>query len=223
MSSPKPVQASDTLLLALRLSSDTMADTSVNHTEPTPQPAPQEGPRWHELVSQVGRELAEPLTAALERITTLTATGRIDRAGLRALRDEIGRARQTGIHCQQIARLASGHIRQSHERVHLTHTLQSALAHRARELHHHGITVTQALRSIEVQADASMLFSLINSLIDWWMACAQGLIEVHVDLSPWPEQARIVCQIRHRPTDHEGSGDLDAHSSTLDTMNWHVL
>ena len=40
--------------------------------------------RWQELLGQVGRELAEPLTAALERVTTLTTTGRIDRAGLRA-------------------------------------------------------------------------------------------------------------------------------------------
>ena len=32
--------------------------------------------RWHDLVSQLGVEIAEPLTAALERIHGLTATGK---------------------------------------------------------------------------------------------------------------------------------------------------
>ncbi|HET8869827.1 MAG TPA: hypothetical protein VFM48_05240, partial [Aquabacterium sp.] len=95
---------------------------------PPVQPADPELARWHELASQIGRELAEPLTSALERITTLMTTGRIDRAGLRALRQEVEQARQAGIWSQQIARLASGRVRQSLEQVHLTHTVQSVLA-----------------------------------------------------------------------------------------------
>lgn len=225
MPSSTRAPAFDTLPLALRLSSDAGADSPVASAVTSPEPIPEamELDRWHELVSQIGRELAAPLTAALERVTTLTTTGRIDRAGLRALRDEVDRARQTGIHCQQIARLASGRIRQSHERVHLTHTVQSVLAHRARELHHRGLTVTQSLLPMEIQADASMLFSLLNGLTDWWMDCAHGLIEVHIDLSPWPEQARVVCQIRHRPADCDEIHDLEAWSSELDTMNWRLL
>src|SRR5690606_14266845 len=89
---------------------------------------------WQALLGRLGRDLAEPLTAALERVTTLASTGRIDHAGLRALREEVDRARQAGIRCQQIARMAAGRIRQSHERVHLTNTVQSVLAYRAREL-----------------------------------------------------------------------------------------
>jgi hypothetical protein len=34
-----------------------------------------EDQRWHDLVSQLGVEIAGPLTAALERIHGLTATG----------------------------------------------------------------------------------------------------------------------------------------------------
>ena len=66
--------------------------------------------RWHDLVSQLGVEIAEPLTAALERIHGLTATGKIDRASLRALRDEIERARQAGMIGQQLTRFASGKV-----------------------------------------------------------------------------------------------------------------
>ena len=40
--------------------------------------------RWHVLVAEMGAEIAAPLTAALERINTLTSTGRIDKQGLRS-------------------------------------------------------------------------------------------------------------------------------------------
>lgn len=194
------------------------------HAEQTPAQSHPELTRWHELVSQIGRELAEPLTSALERVTTLTTTGRIDRAGLRALRDEVDRARQTGIWCQQIARLASGRIRQSHERVHLTHTVQSVLAYRARELQNRGITLTQSLLPVEIQVDASMLFNLLNNLVDWWLDCAQGPVEVHVDRNPWPERARLICKITHRPVDQAEARQEDEQlTASLNTMNWHVL
>ena len=73
-----------------------------------PSPPIDDDQRWHELVSQVGVEIAEPLTAALERINVLTATGKIDRAGLRALRDEVEQARQAGMIGQQLTRFAIG-------------------------------------------------------------------------------------------------------------------
>lgn len=178
--------------------------------------------RWHELLGQVGRELAEPLTAALERVTTLTTTGRIDRAGLRALRDEIDRARQTGIWCQQIARLASGRIRQSHERVHLTNTVQSVLAYRAREMHAKGLQLSQSLLPIEINLDASMLFGLLNALIDWWLDCAHGTVEVRMDTRNWPVRAQLHCTFAHHPPD-QPSPAADSANTRVDTMHWHLL
>lgn len=222
MQSPIPVSFDDMPELPLRLTLHTV-QKQVQMKSPAPADSP-ELTRWHELVSQIGRELAEPLTAALERVTTLTTTGRIDRAGLRALRDEVDRARQTGIWCQQIARLASGRIRQSHERVHLTHTVQSVLAYRARELQNKGITLTQSLLPVEIEADASMLFSLLNNLVDWWRDCAQGQVEVRVDRNPWPERARLSCKFLHHPVDQANANrDEEQLHATLSTMNWHVL
>lgn len=178
--------------------------------------------RWHELLGQVGRELAEPLTAALERVTTLTTTGRIDRHGLRALRDEIDRARQAGIWCQQMSRLASGRIRQSHERVHLTNTVQSVLAYRAREMQARGLQLTQSLLPIEVHIDASMLFSLLNALVDWWLDAAQGTVELRIDTQNWPESALLACRFAHRAPDaHDEPAELTL--GRLNTMHWHLL
>jgi CheY-like chemotaxis protein len=184
----------------------------------------QELGRWHELLAQVGRQLAEPLTAALERVTTLSTTGRIDRAGLRALRDEVDRARQAGIWAQQISRLASGRVRQSHERVHLTNTVQSVLAYRARELHGKGIALTQSLQAVEVQVDASMLFSLLNAMVDWWLDAAQGMVDLRIDTRTWPVQARLNCRFQHHPLDQTATPQAaEGIQASLTTMHWHLL
>lgn len=186
---------------------------------PRPDEADAELARWQELLAQAGRELAEPLTAALERVATLTTTGRIDRAGLRTLLGEVDRARQAGIWCQQISRLASGRVRQTHERVHLTNTIQSVLAHRARELQSRGIHLVQSLQDVEVQVDASMLHGLLNALVEWWLSCAQGLVDVGVATGASPDNAAIVCQFQHRSPDLPA----DTHNPALDSMSWHLL
>ena len=122
-----------------------MSEIGRNPAAPGATPvAPAEEPlmpneRWHELVSQIGAEIAAPLTAALERVNTLTSTGRIDRQSLRALRDEIEAARQAGMIGQQLTRFASGRIRQSHERLQLADVLGSVLTHRTRETQARGI------------------------------------------------------------------------------------
>jgi len=184
----------------------------------------QELARWHELLAQAGRELAEPLTAALERVTTLTTTGRIDRVGLRTLREEVDRARQAGIWCQQISRLASGRVRQTHERVHLTNTVQSVLAHRARELQGRGIHIVQSLQEVEVQIDASMLYGLLNALVEWWLGCCvQGMVEVHIDTRAWPSNGRLGCKFQHCPVDMPKGSPDEGLNPALDSMNWHLL
>ncbi len=179
--------------------------------------------RWRELVTQIGEEIAAPLTTALERVTTLIATGRIDRAGLRALRDEIEHARNAGMICQQLSRLAGGRVAQSHEKVHLTHTLQSVLAHRAREMQAHGTQVKQVLQPVEVIADAPLLFGLLNAVLDWSMNCARGSIDFTIDTKPWPAYGRLVCRFPYRPLDETERQSMSHPSAELDNLVWRLL
>jgi len=180
--------------------------------------------RLQDLLAQIGQELAEPLTNALERVTTLATTGRIDRRGLKSLREEVERARQAGIWAQQIARLASGRVRQSHERVHLTHTLQSVLAYRAREMQARGIQLAQSLEPVELQVDASMLYGLLNAMVEWWLQCAQGMIDLRVDLANWPADGRLHCRFSHRvPDAPDGNEGPAASPPDIDNMAWRLL
>jgi CheY-like chemotaxis protein len=176
--------------------------------------------RWHALVSQIGAEIAAPLTAALERINTLTSTGRIDRQSLRDLRYEVEAARQAGMIGQQLTRFASGRLRQSHERLQLADVVTGVLAHRGRETQARGIVLKPSLKSAEVIVDGSLLFSLLNSMLDWSLANAHSQIELAIDIKQWPAHARLHCRFANRPTD-----ELDASAPLhgLDSLAWRLL
>ena len=185
--------------------------------------SPGDRKRWHKLVSEIGAEIAAPLTAALERINSLTSTGRIDKKGLRALREEVEAARQIGMIGQQLTRFASGRVRQTHERLQLADVLNGTLAHRARETQARGINVKPSLKPAEVIVDASLLFSLLNTTIDWALATAQSQIDFSIDIKSWPQHARLSCRFAHRPIDDLVDGAHAAAPRGLDSLSWRLL
>jgi hypothetical protein len=183
--------------------------------------SPGEHERWHDLVAQIGAEVAAPLTAALERINALTSTGRIDRAGLRALREEVEAARQAGMIGQQLTRFASGRLRQSHERLQLADVLHGVIAHRSRETTARGLVVKPVLKPVEVIVDASLLFSVLNSTVDWALANAQSQVDFAIDIKTWPAHALLTCRFAHRAAD-DLADDATALAN-LDSLTWRLL
>jgi len=179
--------------------------------------------RWHELVAEIGAATAAPLTAALERIQALITTGRIDRSSLRALREEVELARQAGITGQQITRFASGRLRQSHERLQLADTLKNVLTHRQRETQARGIVLKPTLKPAEVIVDASLLFSLLNTVLDWALDLARSNIEFTIDVKSWPVHARLVCRFAHRLPDESAGDGGESAQRPLDSLTWRLL
>ncbi len=180
----------------------------------------------HILLSQLGCEVARALSSALERVTTLGATGRIDRASLKALREEVDHARRAGIRGQQISRLASGRIQLARERLNLTALLLEALRQRRREIETRGGEVRQFFAPAEVISDATLTFSLLQGLLDWALEHAASRIDLKLDMKPWPAHARLTCAFGHRPADNWQPGDsawLDGDDSPLDSMCWCLL
>jgi hypothetical protein len=183
-----------------------------------------DSPRWHALVSEVGAEIAGPLTAALERIHELTTTGCIERASLKALREEVEQARWAGMLGQQISRLATGRLRQSHERLQLTNTFKGVLAHRHRETLARGIVLKPVLKPVEVIVDATLLHTLINTTLDWALANARSQIQFTIDVMTWPAHGRITCQFAHRPADETSLVSSDSPVPPgLNGLNWRML
>jgi hypothetical protein len=196
-------------------------NSAVHATE---EEAPAEHDHWRDVMSDMSAEMAGPLSAALERVQTLATTGRIDRSGLRALGEEIQRARQISMSGQQIARLASGKLRQTHERLPLTETLKDVLTQRARETQARNINIKQVLRPAEVIVDASLLFSMLNTLLTWSMEHTRSNIEFRIDIKTWPTHARLACNFAYRPVDqHVEGADETAAQAVLDSMTWRLV
>ena len=178
------------------------------------------------LVAQLGSEVANHLSSALERVTTLAATGKIDRASLRALRDEIDRARRAGIMGQQVVRLSSGRVQLANERLDLTGLLSEALRQRGREIDSRGIEVRQVLSSAEVMSDSTLVFSLLQTTLDWCFEHAFGRIDMTVEIKSWPAHACLTVAFQHQPPDEvETPADKAApmHEARLNTIAWRLL
>ena len=173
---------------------------------------------WKAVVHGLSAEIANTLTLALERIENLAVTGQIDRGDLRALHLEVQQARQTSMAGQQLARLASGQLRQTPERLNLMEAVNAAWRSHVQELESRDIAVHQVLQSADVLVDASLLFNLIESLINWGATHADGGIEIRIDVDGQPKRSRLVSRFKLRVR----SGPLQ-DGRQLDTVTWRLL
>ena len=180
----------------------------------------------HLLLSRLGGEVARTLSAALERVNTLAATGKINRGSLRALRDEVDHARRAGIMGQQVSHFASGRVKVQRERLDLTGLLLETVRQRRREIDTRGIEVRQFFAQAEVMSDATLTFSLLQSLFDWAFEHSASRIDLKLDVKPWPAHARLSCAFGHPAADQKKADDsnwLDADATPLETMSWCLL
>ena len=178
------------------------------------------------LVAQLGSEVAATLSSALERVTTLAATGKIDRAGLRLLRDEIDRARRAGIMGQQLVRLGNGRVQLANERLDLTGLLHEALRQRGREIDARGIEVRQVLGAAEVMSDTTLLFSLLQTMLDWSFEHAVSRIDLSIEIKNWSAHACLTVAYAHQPPDEVDPGPVRGagrDEPRLNTMAWRLL
>ena len=178
------------------------------------------------LAAQLGSEVATHLSSALERVTTLTATGKIDRAGLRALREEIDRARRAGIMGQQVVRLGNGRVQLANERLDLTGLLREALRQRGREIDARGIEVRQELTAAEVMSDTTLLFSLLQTTLDWSFEHAVSRIDLSLNIQNWPAHACLTVAYAFQQPDEVDATpgrSMQADEARLSTMSWRLL
>jgi hypothetical protein len=182
------------------------------------------GAPWTDVVSALSAEMAVPLTQALQRVEAMTNSGRIDRAGLQALNQELQEARRLSVAGQQLARLAAGQVRQVTERVPLEDTVKQVLAEHTPALEARGVQVKQFVRPVEVIVDAALLFNLVDTLARWSAGLAQSDIEFRIDVKTWPALARLGCRFAiagpSLPPDHPAATPAD---NPLNTLTWRLV
>lgn len=184
------------------------------------------------LLAQVGGEVARTLSSALERVSTLIATGQIDRDGLRALREEIDAARRASIMGQQWARLSDSNLQPAHQHVDLTALLREALTQRHRETQARGLEIKQALAEVALESDAALVFSLIETMLDWTLEHARSRAVFRLESKSLPARARLTCAFlrrhpnparRHGPDPIHIGGQPDLEDPALNTVAWRLL
>ena len=180
-------------------------------------------PESADLIAQVGSEVALAVESALERVNALSHTGRIDRAGLRALREELEHARRIALTGQQVGRLATGRVRISEEAVDLSANLREALAQRAREIAARGMEVRQSITAATVVVDPILVFTLLQALLDWSFEHASARVDLVVDIKGWPERAHLMCSFAHQCPDLPPAEAQQAAARRLETMSWRLL
>jgi hypothetical protein len=130
---------------------------------------------------------------------------------------------------QQLARFASGRIRQSPETLSLTQLTRDVLLQRGREIGARNIEMRQSLRPVDVIADATLLHALLQALVDWALEHAQANLEFRIDLRPWPPQARLSCHFDHQAGSAEVDASVMAHNdgdvapTSLDSLSWRLV
>ncbi len=195
----------------------------LSETLPSNAPAPQGAaalPAAQDLVAQLGGEVCQALAAAMERVNNISATGRLDRGGLRLLQEELERARRVGIMGQQVSRLAAGHIQLNQERVSLTQMFTVALRERSVEIDARCIELSQTLAAAEVNSDTTLLFSLLQTVFDWTFEHTRGRIDFSISFRNWPARARLQCAFAYAPADQI---HLTDSGERLDTMSWRLV
>jgi hypothetical protein len=195
-------------------------------TQATHRTEPAEGePHWPELMNQIGGEVGGPLWRALERVNTLATTGKIDRVGLRQLREDIERARRAGMLAQRLARLASGEISQAVERVALTQAMRDLLVQRGREISTRGIELQQSMRPAEVVVDPTLLHALLQAIVDWALDQTPGHIDVRIDRRDWSPNAFLTCQFAWPGPDFDDGLSLPERprALNLDNLSWRLV
>jgi hypothetical protein len=189
---------------------------------PAPQ-APAQPVDPYALVTQLGAEIGQALSSALDRVTTLAGTGRIDRSSLQLLREEIDRARRAAIMGQQIGRYSAGRGHLVRERLDLTSLLMDTLTQRRPDLEMRGLEVRDSFVHAEVMTDGALTFALLQSLFDWALEHAVARIELKLDVKARPAHARLMCAFAHRGDARQvAPGTLadEAEPSALETMSW---
>jgi hypothetical protein len=167
------------------------------------------------LASVIGEQLSEPLAVMDQMLEEISQRQALAPLQLQKLRDAIDRARHIAMQSQQVARLAGGRLRQSHEKLSLDGIVNQALDERASLFKRRHITLYRSLKQVAVIVDASLLWSLIDAALDW--ACEQGSqLVVLLDMKNWPEHGMLAI----KATPLTGAALADARP---DSLNWHLL
>lgn len=166
----------------------------------------------------IGAELSAPVMRMRLIVQDFLDTQRISRRKMTMLLAAIEQAHRVSVQSQQIARLAEGRLRQSHERLHLDQIVHDALQSRAEAIHDMGAEVYHNIKPIEVIVDPGLLASLVDAAIDWGFELGRRLV-ITLDMKNWPEHAILLIKTGN----HIAAGATRDGPPVEDGLCWNLI
>jgi hypothetical protein len=167
------------------------------------------------LVGQFGAELAEPINTIHNIVQDFNQSRHMSHAQMVLLVSSVEAAMNVTRQSQQIARLAEGRLRQSHERIRLDELLHQTLSEQASALKARGIDIHRNIKPVEIIIDPGLLSSLVESALTW--GCSQGKrVVVSLGIKNWPEHGILAIKASNPP------GSLVPKVSA-DSLAWQLL
>lgn len=173
------------------------------------------GATGYALVSQIGVELSLHVNTMRQIAQDFTQNHQVSDGQLLALKAAVESANDIARQSQQIARLAEGRLRQSHERIRLDELVHQTAKERMAVLQPRGGALHCNLKAVEIIVDPGLLSSLIDAALDW--AGAQGpRLVILLDVKNWPEHGLLV--IKASPV-----VGVAGQGAQPDSLKWHLL
>lgn len=167
------------------------------------------------IAGVIGAELSAPLHSLLQVFHALGDSNRLSSEERRALEEAWEAANRIARQSQQLARLAEGRLRQSHERVSLDQMLDSALHERQHVFLARGVQLAKSIKAVEIVVDPGLLSNLVHTAIDWALDDSQQ-VSVSLGINDWPEHG-LLSITATRGIEGRGPG----HGGG--SLNWHLL
>ena len=165
----------------------------------------------------IGAELSRHVATMEAVLEDFQGARYISRTELATLRSALVGAGRIARQSQQLSRLASGRLRQSHERLALQELVAQVLKESAKRLRALGVEVEPHLRTVEIIVDPGLLVSLLETAVDWAAARGQR-IQVWLDIKNWPEHAVLLLKVKQTISAGE-QGPRDDE----DCLDWFLL
>lgn len=170
------------------------------------------------IAGVIGAELAGPVHTMHRIVQEFHDTNHVSRVQMAELCAAIDEADAIARHSQQLARLAEGRLRQSHERVALDQLVESALQERQSRFRARGVEVQRNIRPVEIVVDPGLLSALVDAAMDWGLQNSQRLV-VTLGITNWPEHGLLLVTAGQSVTDSASQRPVEA----VDTLKWQLL
>lgn len=195
----------------------TQADPTA-HADNTP-----DSPPWPEVLHQLGDELAATLEPAARVLSQLNRLEPSLLKHLTPVSESVEKARQLAQAAQQLARLnRDGAYRQQRTVLSLNDIAQAAVTGRQSWFSRRGALLRHGLAPARVYADAALLFTLIDELLQWAGAQSRD-VAVQVDASASSGRARLRVSARHATEPALGSASGERAWTNTRWFLWHQI